>query len=259
MESKINNEINTFYNSQLYLILDGKIIYSNDKVGTDYDFSDSIINDIDTYISEGLEKVKKLTKMIEGSQYEINNISEVKFINIKEEVIAKIKNKFVNFTLKRIEKENNEFSKSLENIFMNNFENILNDIIPSYTNDFFERILKFNEIQKIKVLYENLKYLMYQGMIYYLNLSDSNQNLNLPKNIKDDILTFNDIANTIKIKSNEIFCILNETILNYNEQERQYITQKYITDIISDLFFESQFNININQMAFSRTFSGSSP
>ena len=43
IKTKINDEINTFYNSQLYLILSGKIVYDNDKGKTNYDFSNSII------------------------------------------------------------------------------------------------------------------------------------------------------------------------------------------------------------------------
>ena len=36
--------------------------------------------------------------------------------------------------------------------------------------DFFDRILKYNEIQKIDILYNNLKYSLIKTIIYYIDL-----------------------------------------------------------------------------------------
>ena len=82
-------------------------------------------------------------------------------------------------------------------------------------------------------------------MIYYLNLSSTYDNIHLPLNLKNGILTLNDIESTINSKSIEILSTLNSKFSKYFEEEKKYFSQRYITDIIYDPIFEFQFDKNL--------------
>ena len=142
-------------------------------------------------------------------------------------------------------KENGEFWNRLDNIILDNFETILKEIIPTFKFDLFQRLLKLNEIQNIRVLYNRVKYSLHQTMIYYLNLSESNNRLNLPQNIGTDILTFNNIESIIESKRNITISTLNTKLETLLINEKNDIAQKYIENIISDPIFEGQFNVSI--------------
>ena len=121
----------------------------------------------------------------------------------------------------------------------------MNNIIPTFKVDFFERNLKLNEIEKIKILYNNLKYSLYQNIIYNLYISESNDQLIIPPNIQNDILTLNNIESLLELKSNKIISILNSKLYDYSINEKNDITKNYIERIFSDNSFESKFSKKI--------------
>ena len=93
--------------------------------------------------------------------------------------------------------------KSNFNIFINNF-------IPSFGIDYFDRILKYNEIQKIKSLYSNLKYSLVQTLIYYVALCSTIDSKNkLPDDLKYKILSLNGLKSAIRSNNNKILSSLN--------------------------------------------------
>ena len=77
-------------------------------------------------------------------------------------------------------------------------------------------------------------------MNYYLNLSKPNNQINVPKNIQNEILTLNNIESTLEIKRNEILVILNLTLNETFESQKNNIINKYINDIISDDSFKTK-------------------
>ena len=82
-------------------------------------------------------------------------------------------------------------------------------------------------------------------MIFYLNLSNTYDNINLPLNLKNGILTLNDIESTINSKSIEILSTLNSKFNKYFEEEKNYFSERYINDINNDPIFETQFDENL--------------
>ena len=252
---KINNEIDSFYNLELFSILTKNNNNNNNQRASNYDFSSSIINDINKTIKDGIKKIKEEMKHLEGNNYEINDIIETNFGNMEDDVINKIKNKFEYFSENQINKEVKEFDKNLEIIVSDNCNNVLNDVISFYSFDFFERILELNDIEKINQLYKNLEYSLYQSINYYLNITNTNYKLNFPQNIKNEILSLNDIEKTIELKSNKIILLLNSTLKIFIKNQSSYIAQKYANNIIYDSSFTSKFgnkvyeiiNIRLNQ------------
>ena len=252
IKSKINEELDTFYNSELFFILNKTINNDNNKNNnqglSDYDFPTSIINDINTSISEGIIKIKEIMKKIEGNNYEINDKFETNFENINEDVINKIKSNFNQFTLRQSNKENSAFDNTLTDIVSDDFNNKLNNIIPTFSVDFFERILKINEIENIKPLFNKLKYILFQTKTYYQEISESNNGLSLPPNIIDGIMNLNNIESLIELKSKDDIFSLNSTLNNFIENEKTFIIQKYIGNLLSDSSFKIKFSNKIYEI-----------
>ena len=246
IKAKINNEIDTYYKTLLLPILKSEAIYNyNGDDISFYDLSSSIVDDINNFISEGIKKSNEIMKIMEGKQYQINEVFNYNMSNVKRDIVLNIKTQFTKFASYQIVKENQEFNKNLDEIILTNFDSILVNLISSFSVDFFDRILKYNEIQKINILKEDLNFILYQTMIYYLNLSSTYDNIHLPLNLKNGILTLNDIESTINSKSIEILSTLNSKFSKYFEEEKKYFSQRYITDIIYDPIFEFQFDKNL--------------
>ena len=53
---------------------------------------------------------------------------------------------------------------------ISNFNEMLENILPSLGNSFFERIINYNENFKISSLYNNLKYSLIPTIEYYNSL-----------------------------------------------------------------------------------------
>ena len=251
IKSKINNETDYIYNSLLLPILKKEATYNYNYQGVSYyDLSESIINDIDNNIQEKCNNIELIMKNMEGNAYQINDFPQADFIKDKDGIIESIKSQFNNFSLIYIQYEKNKFNNIISNIILDNFENILNDFIPSFDVDFFDRILKFNEIQKINILYDNLKYSFNQTITYYLFLvsSNINQTLLLPKKIKEEILTLNNFENVLVEKQNQILSSIDNKLSKNFEEIKNYLIKKYIDDIKSDIILDLKLDQRISQI-----------
>ena len=72
IQNTINNEINTIYNNQLLPILQQKATYTpGDSSVSNYDLSDTIINDINSFMKTKIEEVRQIVDKMKGSKYNI--------------------------------------------------------------------------------------------------------------------------------------------------------------------------------------------
>ena len=249
IKSTIFNEINNLYNVQLLPILQREATYIYEGEGISYyDLPPSIINDIDNYIEEQSNKIKQIMKRIEGNQYIINDFIEANFINEKNNITDNIKSQFNNFSIVLIQKEKELFNIKIDNMISDNFVNIINEFIPTFGVDFFDRILKFNDIQKINRLYDQLKYSFNQTITYYLELSNLNKPLILPINLKNEIISLNNFELLMDSKNNQILSYMNAKLNQSFQETKDYIVKRYINDIKSIDIFNSQFNPKIMEV-----------
>ena len=62
--------------------------------------------------------------------------------------------------------------KEIKNVIFinigNNFNRSIYNFIPSFRKDFIDIIIKYNEIPKIKSLYEKILYISIETLIYYI-------------------------------------------------------------------------------------------
>ena len=171
------------------------------------------------------------------------------FSLVKLEEFKNIKNSFDNFTSIFNEQELKEFKNIvLENI-KNNFKIIIDNFVPSFGKDFFDRITKHNELQKIKTLYNNLKYSIIQSVIYYITLCKyqlkSETPIQLPQDIKLKIFTLNNLEETVKTKNIQVISKLNSKLDQFFEDTKNFIVEKYINEMKNDPNIDLNFEQNI--------------
>ena len=115
----------------------------------EYDFNEDIKNEIELSIEDGISNIKNLLKEIKldleknKREWDIMDFSLISFD------IKKINLKFEAFISPQINYQKKTFEEFISDMFHNNFNNSLNDVIMSFGNIFFERILNYNENYKI--------------------------------------------------------------------------------------------------------------
>ena len=246
---KINSEIDNVYNSQLLPVLQKVGTFkSGDEGVSDYDLPESILTDINNTIKGQISKTKNLIKAMEGKEYIINDFPPADFSAGKDNIYDQITKLFTNFSLSYISQEKKEFDKIVGENAVSNFKTLMNNFIPSYGVDFFDRILKFNEIQKIHMLYYNLKYSLAQTILYYIGLVSINGGVQLPLDIKLKLYTLNNLDSIVKEKNDFIISTLNDRLDSYFEETKNYIVNKYINDMNTNEEFDLKFNTNLKDI-----------
>ena len=245
MKLKINNAIDNVYNSKLLPILKQVGTYNPGDVGvSNYDLPDSILNDIDYFIKEKISNIKNIIKEMEGKKYIIDDLVPADFSKGEGNVYDKITKMFSNFTISYKSIEEKEFNETVGEYAIENFKNLINNFIPSFGVDFFERILKFNEIQKINILYRHLKHALSQTIVYYVGTAGLHNSIQLPIDIKLKLFNLNDLDSIVKIKNDLIISTINGELERYFEETKNYVVTKYINDMLKTEKFEMEFNTN---------------
>jgi len=201
MKLKIFSEIDNVYNTKLLPQLQNVGTHNpGDEGVSNYDLSKTILDDIDSFITDKITTAKNIIKKIEGKEYNINDIVPADFSSGKNNIYTQITKMFENFTISYTTKEKKEFDKVVGNNAINNFRNLMNNFIPSFGVDFFDRILKFNEIQKIQMLYYNLKHSLAETISYYISLASISGEVHLPVDIKLSLYSLNNLDSCCRKK-----------------------------------------------------------
>ena len=249
IKQEINNAIDNVYNSKLLPELQKIGTHKSGNEGvSNYDLPENIMKDINDFIDEQISKTKNIIKEMEGKEYLIDDIPPADFSAGRDNVYDKIKSMFTNFVLSYSSQEKKEFDQIVGESAKNNFKALMDNFIPSFGVDFFNRILKFNEIQKIHMLYYNLKYSLAETILYYIGLVSINKGTYLPVDIKARLFTLNNLDIIVKNKNDFIISTLNDKLDGYFDETKNYIVNKYINDMITNEEFELKYTKNLQEI-----------
>ena len=248
LQTLINDQINQEYNS---ILLPALQKYATTEPGvdgyTEYDFNDNIIGNINSLIETNMNKIKNIMDSTKGSNYNININTwekDCSKIDVKVENINSLFNKFMT---NQKDNEDNEIDEFLMKIIKNNFNNLINNIIPSFGNDFFERIIKYNENFKISSLYDSLTYSLTQTLSYYLFLHSPEIFSALTKDLKLKLFSLNNLDDKVKEKNDEVLQLLEEEVNTFIINSKEFLINKYKSFLTTDLSIELSFSEKINQ------------
>ena len=240
----INEKISEAYNNILLTELKEVAIY---EIGitqyTAYDLGENILNDIDSTINTKINNIKNIIDSTKGSDFEINlkNWKIFDYSRIYEKVGQNCNN-LRTFFYSQKENEKEVIDLFLKDIMLSNFNDLLQNIIPSFGNQFFERIIKYNENFKITSLYNNLKYSLIPTMGYYLSLHSSAKLRALTKDIKLKIYSLNDLDLVAQEKNKEVLDLLNKKVNEFIEDSKEFLIGKYKEFFKNDVSIEHSFN-----------------
>ena len=251
LQNTINNEIDSIYESQLLPILKKEAIYNSSEEGVlDYDLSSNIIDDIDKLINQKISQTKEVIEKMKGNNYLEENFQiPPDFSSVKINEFKNIKTLFNSFTETYHNQEKNELRNLILGNIKNNFKIIIDNFVPSFGKDYFDRILNYNEIQKIQGLYNNLKYSLLETNSYYIllckNYIKTLSSSQLPEDIKLKLLNLNNIDAVIKSKNDLIISTLNSKMDEFFKDTKNYIVEKYINGMKNESNIKLNFKDNI--------------
>ena len=247
IQNTINNEINTIYNNQLLPILQQKATYTPGDAGvSNYDFSDTIINDINSFMKTKIEEVRQIVDKMKNSKYNIVEDWKVPdFSLVKRDEFSNVEKSFNKCCKIYHDKELNEINQIIFQHINNDFSRIIENFIPTFGKDFFDRILKYNEIQKIKSLFNNFKYSLKQTINYNTQLCSSNHSIIISEELKTQILSLNNLESIInKIKNSQISCVNKKLDMVFGDTRDSFV-DKFIYNIKSDFTLKLAFEENV--------------
>ena len=247
IKKTINDELTNIYNNQLLPTLKKIAIYNSGSVGcADYDLSNSIKVDINDFILIKIRQIELILRKMKGKMYEINDNWKIPdFSLFQKNEFAKISNSFNAFFKENKEYEINEFRYFVDQYNKNNFKKIINNFIPIFGKDFFDNVFDYNNVQKIKSVYNNLKYSLNQTLSYYKKLIELYPDIIIPEDLKLNILSLKNLTTIIKIKNNNIINALNSKLNLLFEENVNIFIEKYINFIKNDVSLKLSFNDKI--------------
>jgi hypothetical protein len=248
LKTEINNKIDDLYKTILLPTLQKKATISSGV--SDYDFSETIINDIESFINTKNNEAKVQIEKMKGNKFEIEeDWKKPDFSNVQKDIFEDIINDFnTNFSSTYKNKELNDFYNAMLANIYSNFKKILDNFIPSFGKDYFERLLKYNEIQKIKSLYGNLEYSLGITLTYYMFLTYSNSLDSLPEDLEIKILALNNIDLLAQKKNDELLSLLYSKFEEFLEETKNNLVEVYINYIKADNSLKNGFNANVIDM-----------
>lgn len=241
----MKNEIDSYFNNILLKSLEKFATYDPEKgVYPQYDFSDIIKDEINSVITEKMNNIKTEIEKTKGENYEAKTNCFLDFSLSGIDVVKKVCENFTNFLKVEKEEQKKKINVLIKTIINSNFQDLLENVVPSFGELFFQRIIKFNENFKINSLYNNLKFSLAQTLIYYKYLYITTSDV-LPKELKIRIYKLNNLDSVVEEKNNQILKLLEKKINEFITKSRKDIMERYKHYLLEDVSIQNSFDKNV--------------
>ena len=252
IKNMIDKGVDSEFNNLITAINKIKV---NNAGYNEYIFSNQITNDINQTIVEKINNIENLINSTKGDNYQIEiknwtkpnefDFTRINGIDIKYKVIdVKIKNNFKEFIIQKYKYEKDKINELLEEIIKNNFDNLLNYLIPSFGKLFFERLIKYNENFKIVGLYDNLRFSVTQTLSYYIGILSLNSITALPMDLKMNLYNLNNLGLIVENYNGIILDKLNDKIDDFINYIQDYTLTQY-SKTFDEFYVDKKFNDDI--------------
>ena len=228
---QIYNDIINFFDNAYQKILLPYMTTSDNCISSNcplFEFSEENNNLIISTITQKMNEIKNVMVLTKGSNYQSYFPCYLDFTNSGINVIKPICESLKNFLSFEKGEQVIRINEFIQNFIKTNLEDFLNNTVPIFGNQFFERIIDYNINFKVIVLYENLHYAFGQTLGYYHSLNFLTDSENLPSDIKIRLYQLNDLDITILNKEQEIKILLeeklNELIIDLKDSAKQAYT-----------------------------------
>ena len=245
IQNLINNQIDNMYNTKLLPALQKFAIYNpGDAQYTEYDFNNDIQTEINTTIQTKINNINNQVLLTNGTNNEDKFQCKLDCSRVQETIFP-IMDSFERFLNSEKQEQNIKINNLLKSIIKSNFDDLLNNIIPTFGNEFFERIIKYNENFQISSLYNNLEYTLSQTLLYYLTLNIYKDVDAVPKDLKNRLYNLNNLDSTIENKNKQILKLLEKKISEFIQESKINIMEKYMSFLEEDVSINRSFTKDI--------------
>ena len=248
LKQLINDDLSPIFSNLLNILKKVGINNPGEKdYYTDYDLSNDIKNDIDSTIYSKMEEINNNIMKIKGDKFNVYlNEWDILFFDDIPFIFVKIENDFEVFIKKKINNEKYNINSFLKKIIKDNFNILINNIIFNFGNEFFDRIIKYNENFKITSLYQNLKYSLIVTLRYYFSLYDKKKYVNaLTKDLKIKLYNLNNLDLIVEEKNQKVLNLLSQKADDFIEESMYQIIKDYKTFLKEDISIQNSFNNKI--------------
>ena len=243
------NQIDSTYKSYLEPVLEKFAMHEPGTQFSIYDFNDEIRYNISSKINENIPKINNLTSLIRGNNFQVDIYLDsweiMRFTKVGYEIISPMCSSFYVFLESEEKEQNSKVDEFLNERIILNFNDLLNNIIPTFGNKLFERIIKYNENFKINNLYDNFRFSIAETLLYYYTLEYFADIDALPKDLQIRLFNLNDLDSIIAKKNKKILESLEKKVDEFIKESRITIINKYMSYLQNDAIISISFNKNI--------------
>ena len=247
IQTLIDDQLNLDYSNLLSTLKSVSKNQPGETGYTEYDFNDDIKANINSKFNEYFQIISQNLSIIKGDKYKkVSNGWEPLDYDKIDTTFSSIANNFETFILQKIDNEKKEINTLLKEIIRNNFQILINSLMLSFGNDFFERVIKYNENFKITSLYQNLKYSLVISLHYYAKLYGLKSNINsLTKDLKYKLYNLNNLDKISEEKNMKVLNLLNNNVEQFIEESKRHILKDYKLFLKEDASIHSSFDEKI--------------
>ena len=240
--NSVNNQIDSAYMSSLKESL--KKYASKDPTDgayPQYDFSVTIKEDIDSSILTNFKNIKSEMEKTKGNNYLINNNCLLDFSLSGVNLIKKICENFKDFLKAEKTAQKAKLDTFIKGVISSNYKDLLENIIPTFGTEFFDRIINYNEYFRINSLYDNLKFSLIQSLFYYKYIYATSTDV-LPRELKTRIYNLNNLDTIVREKNENILKLLNTKITEFITKSKIDIMNRYLSYLQEDVHIKNSFD-----------------
>ena len=229
---KIYKDVTSFFdNAYENIILEEMTASNNCNSGNCplFKFTEENNNSMNNIISGKINNINNVNKLTKGGNILSDFQCNLDFTNSGNDIIKPICESFQSFLSFEKGEQVLRINTFIQDFITTNLDNFLNNTVPLFGNQFFERIIDYNINFKVIILYENLHYALGQTLGYYHSLNFFKDCENLPSDLKIRLIRLNDLDITILNYEQEIKVLLaqklNELILGLKDTAKQAYTR----------------------------------
>ena len=213
IQSEINDALDEIYETEILEKINehNKKLYLTNNVS--YDFSNILKVQINKTIDETLTDIESIITTTKGSNFNVQFECSLSFSYSKPNIYSQMCESFKETLITENEEQITKIGEIIQDTIKTNLNGYLQNAIPLFGNDFFDRIIDYNINFQILNLYDNLKYALAQNFLYYAALGRYTDTVtDMPVDLKFRLYRLNDLNYTIKEKRTEIINLLEDKL-----------------------------------------------
>ena len=200
---------------------------------------------LNNIINQRINEIKNEIELMKNDNNEINFECNLDFTNSGNKVIKPICDSLKTFLSFENEGQVTKINSYIQNVIQSNLDEFLNTVVPTFGDEFFERIIDYNINFQIVNLYENLHYSLAQTVLYYHELFRITSVRGLPTDLKDRIYKLNDLDLTILDKVRDIKSLSEKKLNELINDLKDYAKEVYNNFIKDNEVIKNSFSSNI--------------